>query len=173
MRRGMTSELYWIPGTWPGRLAIMPRPRGGDWLEDEVRGWRSAGVETVVSLLEPEEIAEFDLAAEEQLARANAIEFRSLPIVDRGVPASAAAVSNLVNAIAEQLRGGKAVAIHCRQGIGRAAVVAAGVLVALGLEADAAMERIASARGRPVPETPEQRRWIVDFARTHPNPLPL
>ena len=36
----MHTELYWIPGPWLGRLAIMPRPRGGDWLEDEIRSWR-------------------------------------------------------------------------------------------------------------------------------------
>jgi hypothetical protein len=35
----MTTELFWIPGPWKGKLAIVPRPRGGDWLDDEVGGW--------------------------------------------------------------------------------------------------------------------------------------
>lgn len=30
----MRATLYWIDGVWPGRLAIVPRPRGDDWLED-------------------------------------------------------------------------------------------------------------------------------------------
>src|ERR1700693_5787458 len=37
----MTPELIWIPGPWAGRLAMSNRARGGDWLDDEVRGWRS------------------------------------------------------------------------------------------------------------------------------------
>src|SRR4051794_18897663 len=32
----MRSELFWIPVPFPGRLAIAPRPRGGDWLGDEI-----------------------------------------------------------------------------------------------------------------------------------------
>jgi protein-tyrosine phosphatase len=167
------TELYWLEGEWPGRLAIMPRPRGGDWLADEMQSWRDAGVDVVVSLLEPDEIADFDLAAEEELARANRIAFHSLPIADRGVPGSLTAVAALVDMLTDELRAGKNVAIHCRQGIGRAALVAAGVLIALGLDADAAVQRVATARGRPVPETPEQQQWISNFARLHAKPLPL
>jgi hypothetical protein len=33
----MRAELYWIEGPWPSQLAILPRPRGGEWLEDEIR----------------------------------------------------------------------------------------------------------------------------------------
>jgi len=42
-------------GFWPGRLGIAARPRGGDWLIDELRSWRKAGVHVVVSLLTPDE----------------------------------------------------------------------------------------------------------------------
>jgi hypothetical protein len=28
--------LYWIEGPWTGRLAISARPRGWDWLQDDV-----------------------------------------------------------------------------------------------------------------------------------------
>ena len=38
----------------------MPRPRGGDWLEDEIQAWRRSGVGVVVSLLTPDEIADYD-----------------------------------------------------------------------------------------------------------------
>ena len=51
----MLTELYWIDGPWPGKLAISARARGGDWLEDEMRGWRRNGIDTVVSLLTPAE----------------------------------------------------------------------------------------------------------------------
>ena len=36
----MNPDLFWITGPWRGRLAIATRPRGGEWLGDEIRGWR-------------------------------------------------------------------------------------------------------------------------------------
>jgi hypothetical protein len=45
------SQLYWIDAPATGRLAIMARPRAGDWLDDEIAGWKLAGVDTVVCLL--------------------------------------------------------------------------------------------------------------------------
>src|SRR2546430_4839831 len=65
----MTPDLFWIPGPWPGRLAITNRPRGGDWLQDEIAGLHSAGVEVLVSLLEAEEERELQLRQEASLAK--------------------------------------------------------------------------------------------------------
>jgi protein-tyrosine phosphatase len=162
----MRTELYWIEGPWRGRLAIMPRPRGGDWLEDEIQSWRHAGVDVVVSLLTREEQSELNLRDEEALCRANNIEFGSFPIVDRSVPSSAEGFSEQVIKLAEQLANGQNIAVHCRQGIGRAALVAICLLTVSGMEPAAAMERVGAARGCDVPETPEQRRWIADFAKS-------
>jgi hypothetical protein len=60
----MKPDLYWIPGAWRGRLAIVTRPRGGDWLGDEAAGLRRAGVGILVSLLERDEAAQLELAQE-------------------------------------------------------------------------------------------------------------
>ncbi len=54
--------------------------------------------------------------------------------------------------------------IHCRQGIGRASLMAACVLLLHGAGADEAFKRIEEARGRPVPDTPEQRAWVARLA---------
>jgi len=166
----MRTELYWVPGPWPGRLAIMPRPRGGDWLVDEVRAWRQTGVDAVLSLLTPEEIAEFDLSDEGDLSAADAIQFDSFPIADRNVPTSRAGFAKVVARIAEQLGSGKTVAVHCRQGIGRAPLVAIGALVLSGIDPENAIQRVGAARGSTVPETPEQRLWILDLAKSLPAP---
>ena len=162
----MRTELYWIEGTWLGRLAIMPRPRGGDWLEDEIHSWRRSRVDVVLSLLTPDELTELSLTSEEELCRANGIEHVSFPIIDRGIPSSMAAFSHLVSTLAEQLASGKNIAVHCRQGIGRAALVAICLLIQSNVEPAAAIQRVASARGCAVPETPDQRRWIADFAKS-------
>jgi protein-tyrosine phosphatase len=161
----MRSEFYWIEGPTPGRLAIMPRPRGGDWLEDEMRNWRAAGVDIVVSLLMPREVAEMDLAQEEALCKAQGIEFIAFPIVDRSVPSSKEATPKLATELATRLAAGKNIAIHCRQGIGRAPLVAICVLIMAGLDPQTAFQRASAARGCPVPETVEQERWIAELAR--------
>ena len=97
----MRTKLYWIEGVHPGRLAIVPRPRGGDWLEDEVRSWRESGVDVVLSLLTSDEVVDLNVVAEEQLCRSNGIEFLSFSIPDRGVPASKDAAVELVAKLAE------------------------------------------------------------------------
>jgi protein-tyrosine phosphatase len=161
----MRTELNWIPGPTAGRLAIMPRPRGGDWLEEEVLSWHSAGVDTVVSLLTPSEVADLDLAQEKALCEAHGMYFLTFPIPDRSVPSSKETLLNLVKELATLLTDGKTVVIHCRQGIGRAALVAICLLVQAGLDPETATARVSVARGYSVPETLEQKRWIAEFVK--------
>src|SRR5947208_770859 len=163
----MRAELFWVEGVRAGRLAVLPRPRGGDWLRDEIQSLRASGVNVLVSLLTQEEATELDLADEAGYCAASGIEFLSFPFADRGVPASASDALGLVRRLGARLTGGKAVAIHCRQGVGRSALVAACVLASLGEGPDAALTRIASARGCPVPDTAEQRSWVLRFAERH------
>src|SRR5881227_370986 len=110
----MRAEIYWIDGVSAGRLAVLPRPRGSDWLEDEVRSLRASGVDVLVSLLTREEIQELDLADEAGCCAACGIEFVAFPFPDRGVPASATDALALVRRLASLLSGGKGVAVHCR-----------------------------------------------------------
>jgi hypothetical protein len=156
----MKPDLFWIPGPWPGRLAIAARPRGGDWLEDEASGWRQADIDIIVSLLEADEGAQLDLADEDKAAAANGIRFISFPIPDRGVPASAPEALSLIAAISDALERGNNVAVHCRQGVGRSGLIAVGVLANAGIDPERAIEIVSSARGQTVPETPEQCSWI-------------
>src|SRR5262245_16593284 len=102
----MAVRLYRIDGPWKGHLAIIPRPRGGDWLEDEVSDLHNAGIDVVVSLLTPDEVAEFGLEAEEELLKARGIQFISFAIPDRGVPASVDAAASLVRDLEKSLADG-------------------------------------------------------------------
>ena len=67
--------------------------------------------------------------------------------------------------IADQLDAGKNVGVHCRQGIGRSGMIAAGVLVTSGSSPEDAMQAVSSARGAEVPETIEQSRWCNNYPR--------
>lgn len=169
----MRTELFWVSTPFPGRLAVAPRPRGGDWLGDEMAAWSAAGIGTVVSLLTPGEVGEFDLEDEASAAVAHGVRFLNLPIPDRETPPSGPAFEGLLAEIAGELADGRGVVVHCRQGIGRAGLTAAAVLVAADLDPAAAVERVSAARGRPVPETQAQRRWLDEFRpATIPLPTP-
>lgn len=160
----MYTELPWMDGPWPGKLAISARPRGGDWLDEELTSWRRSGVDEVVSLLTPEEVESLELQKEAAHSCDAGMQFRSFPIIDRWVPSSKKEALRLIEDLDADLSAGKNVSIHCRQGIGRAALIAASLLLARGLPPDDALERISLARGVSVPETAEQRAWVEALA---------
>jgi protein-tyrosine phosphatase len=162
----MKTEPHWIAGPWAGRLAIAPRPRGHDWLADELRHWHRSGVDAVVSLLTLDEVASFGLDNEQQVSRESGMEFDQFPIADRSTPPAVSSASDLIARIESRLQSGRSVLIHCRQGIGRAATIAIAALIHAGIELDDAIAAVAQARGRPVPETPEQLRWLREYAET-------
>src|SRR5438034_10844194 len=115
----MQPEIYWIPSPWRGRLAILPHPRGGDWLDDEIAGFRRMGVDIVVSALEKAEEALLELTQERELCQAQGIEFISFPIPDGTAPVSEKPVGELVRLLetrlaarSEERRVGK----ECRSG---------------------------------------------------------
>jgi len=138
----------------------MPRPRGGDWLEDEIRSLRNIGVDAVISLLEPAEVEELEIREERKFCEAFEIFFYSFPIPDRNIPVSSMEALNLAKLIKELLLQGKHVAIHCRAGIGRSSILAAGVLMISGVSFEEAFRQIEKARGCSVPDTGEQKEWV-------------
>ena len=159
--------MFWIERAFPGRIAIVPRPRGGDWLERDLKLIRKDGIDVLVSMLTSEEAAEFELTDERECSRLAGIEFISFPIVDRGVPESKESFADLANKLAAQLEIGQHIGVHCRQGIGRSSLLAAAVLTSSGIESSDALQAVSAARGIRVPETAEQTRWFDEYARLH------
>ena len=143
----------------------MPRPRAGDWLEDEVASWRRQGLDVVVSMLQQDEVVELGLGDEPRLCAEAGLRFASFPVADRGVPESKSDVSELVSELVEELRAGRGVGIHCRMGIGRSASLAVCVLAAAGTPIESAWAAVQRSRGLSVPDTPEQRAWVDRWFR--------
>jgi protein-tyrosine phosphatase len=158
------TRLYWINGPWKGKLALAARPRGGDWLDDEVIGWKRAGISAVLSLLTAQEEQEFELRKEGEQTRKMGLAFSSFPIEDRQVPKSEAKLSQALDDVTTILTAGRNVLVHCRQGIGRTGLVAACLLIKSGMSPGAAVQAASAARGVAVPETVEQRDWIEHYA---------
>ena len=157
-------DIYTIEGPWRGKLAILARPRGEDWLGDEVEGWKEAGVDVVVSLLTFGEESELGLTSEAEIVKRTGLTYLSFPITDYSVPGSKFPMQKLAAELNDQLSSGACIGVHCRQGIGRSSLVAACVLVTSGESPISAFEHIRLARGVSVPDTAEQREWVIAFA---------
>lgn len=160
----MEPQVYWIATPATGRLATMARPRGGEWLADELGALKRLGADTLVCLLTVLEQIELELEAEGQHAQALGLQWVSFPISDFTVPPLNQATFRAIADVAQQVQAGRSVIVHCRAGIGRSSLFAASVLVVLGLHPAEAFARITTARGRPVPDTAEQRAWVERFA---------
>jgi protein-tyrosine phosphatase len=136
--------------------------RSGDWLEDEIARWRGQGASGVLSLLATEEERDLELESEPAVAKNRGFEFVSLLVPDRGVPSSESEFAHTIEWLDSALAAGQTVVVHCRQEIGRSGMAAACVLVLNGVRPAAAIARVSSARGLPVPETGPQREGSKD-----------
>ena len=162
MSNGM-KEVFWINGEQFPHLAIVLRPQGDKWLDDEMRSMRANGIETVISMLEPAEAEWLGLGGEQRAARQAGMDFLSFPIQDTKVPSNVGAFRHFVRDVAGRLQKKEHIGVHCRGCIGRATVLSACVLIQLGWQPGDALAAIERARGTTVPDTPEQVTWIMGF----------
>lgn len=159
----MKSVIYWIQKNFPGRIALVPRPRGNDWLEDEVSNWKDESLNIIVSMLESEEIETFGLEKEKQFCNLYGIDFFSIPVRDRSIPILNNQFLTQLEDLKTQLSQGKNIGIHCRQSIGRASLLAAFLMSLFEIEPAEAFYHISMARGLEVPETLEQKNLVEKF----------
>jgi protein-tyrosine phosphatase len=160
------QDIFWISPVNRGPqlpLAIALRPHGGKELEGELRRIKKAGIHTLVSLLEDWEAEYLGLSNEAPLAKHVGLAFLSHPIPDRQTPPDAATFRIFVADLTRRLHAGESIGVHCRGSIGRSTVLAACVLIHLGWSPVGALAAVATARGCLVPDTPEQRDWILRY----------
>ncbi len=154
------KDVCWIAQTG---LAIVMRPRGNDWLETDLARLQNAGIQTIISTVEEWEAAELGLAGERAICEALGLLFVSYPMPDRSTPKDCKGFRAFVKSLAERLSSGERIGVHCRGCIGRSTVVTASTLITMGWPALDALDAIELARGCSVPDTEEQRDWIVEF----------
>lgn len=161
----MIAEVFWTNEKYPGHLALVPRPRGGEWLEDEAAAWKAAGLDVIVSMLDRAETRAFELEREAEFCTTNGIEFISFPVADRSVPELNQSFWQLTEKLRGSLLKDKNVGIHCRQSIGRAPLLAAVLMTLFGIEPKEAFRQLSIARGVEVPETAEQKKWLEKLVK--------
>ncbi len=156
----MGPTFYEIELIGSGFLAVMAKPVAGEWIDEEFAGLHKAGLRQVVSLLEEHEAYELGLSEERALCERHDLNFISYPIPDRGLPPSISSFASLTKSIYHDSAGGRSTVIHCRAGIGRTGLVAAGVLLHAAFDVNDAFRHLSRRRGVEVPDTDEQREWL-------------
>jgi protein-tyrosine phosphatase len=157
----MYTKIYWIHQFDNGsKLGIMPRPRGDDWLEEEIIKFKKQNIGVWVSLLEPHETNELGLRKQSSLCSKHELRFINFPIVDRGVPEKGSKVDQLINQLTLKIQDGETVVIHCRMGIGRSSIIAGAILLQYGFKTERILQKITTARGLKVPDTEQQVQWL-------------
>ncbi len=147
----------------------MPRPRGNDWLEDEIIEFKRSGVDTIVSFLEQEEEERLGLILEKKFCQKYDIEFLSFPIKDRCIPDSTSNALHFFSELHNRMLQNKNIAVHCRSGIGRAGLTATSLLVMFGFSVEYAFSLVSEARRIKMPDTQEQWNWVIEFEEVFRN----
>ncbi|RFS21432.1 protein tyrosine phosphatase [Chitinophaga silvatica] len=156
----MPTKIYWLHNANNGaRIGIMPRPRGSDWLEEEIIHLKKQKVTHLVSLLEKEEIRELELSHEEAYCSKHAITFLHFPIKDRSIPIHP---KEFIKRLSANFCEGATIAIHCRMGIGRSSIIAGSLLLMNDYKVEDVFDYISRKRGLKVPDTEEQIKWLKE-----------
>ncbi len=163
----MMSDIYWINEKNIGekRIGTMARPRGNDWLDDEIKWLKIREIDCLVSLLEHSEERELELQKEAEICEKWGIEFINFPIEDVNIPSDEKGFIQLAINLSNKLREHKKVVIHCRMGIGRSSMLAAAIMINLGYKGENVFEIIGKHRKLEVPDTGEQKNWILSLEK--------
>jgi len=165
------SKPNWIPSSFGANnknissradLYKKPVPEIPE-IESDIRRMINLGVETVVVLLEKEELFEYpvNLLKEYREAGLGVIHF---PIEDYWVPEDLDKFDELLKKISSSITFKKNILIHCRAGMGRTGLVVAALLIKLGTSADKAIAYIRKKRPGTV-ESKMQETFLHDFEK--------
>lgn len=144
-----------VPGT-SGVLFLGPVPKDQEAISEIAK----SRVDAVLSLATAEEISEHGVTNMQDIFLQHALSWTHFPIKDFDIPSDAdtRAWSALETILAERLKTGGRVLIHCRAGFGRSGMIAARLLMACGSTPDDAVATVRNARPGTI-ETPAQLDW--------------
>jgi atypical dual specificity phosphatase len=151
-----------LPATLPGRLWLHGMPARNESWPEFLSLARAAGLTRIVCLTPLGEIAarspEYLLAIEQGHLPCP---IEMLAMADFGVSDDAAAFQQQVLGLAQRLREGESLLVHCAWGIGRTGTVAACLLKALGLDTESALAAVRAAGSNP--QSAVQSGWVEQF----------
>ena len=169
----MNGALHWLgPRGTDGGIDDIPLPVGPGRLllcgkhvvgPDVIATMRRCGASFIVCLVEAHEVADRYPDYLSWLGAHAGTAALWEPVPDLGAPTIEQA-ARLVGEIVSRVDSGASVLVHCGAGLGRAGTVACGVLVALGMQVDAAITHVAAHRPMAGPQAGPQRDLVEALA---------
>ena len=149
-----------LPTAVPGNLFLHSMPGRREPLAAVWRATKAVAIDTIVCLAPPSEMrAKSPEYADALNGGSVPGRVRTFEIPDFGVPVDRNAFVSFAAEIAGQLQSGDSVLVHCGAGIGRTGTFAACVLMALGMNPEAARDAVETAGS--APETSEQQELVT------------
>jgi len=153
-----------LPPGVPGQLYLMAMPGRQRPLQTDIERALELGVTGIVSLAPPDEVADKSPEYAEAIA-AGLLPFpvETCPIDNGGVPQDPEEFRRFLERTAQRLQRGERLLLHCSAGGGRTGTAAVGVLLALGVPLEEALDLVR--RAGSYPETAEQHqlvRWLAE-----------
>jgi ADP-ribosyl-[dinitrogen reductase] hydrolase len=142
--------------------------QSGHWdrdLQTDLEALVAWGATTLVTLMEDHELHRYQVAELGQQAERLGMTWHHLPMPDGGVPDHLfeAAWQTAGARLRAELAEGRAIAVHCRGGLGRTGLIAARLLIELGEAPHRALRRVRQSRPGAV-ETRQQEDYVLGLA---------
>ena len=157
-------HCYWVI---PGLLLAGEHPNGPtrDKTKDRLKKLLGAGIECFVDLTKPTELLRYDTFLPFY------VEYTRKSIKDHGLPSGRSQMTEILEYIANSMRAGRPVYVHCRAGIGRTGTVVGCLLAERGMQGDAAIDELnrlwqqnRRSRSWPfIPETDAQAKFVREW----------
>lgn len=157
-------DLLSIPGL-PGTLIFTPCPGTKDSsIDSALSTLKQAGADAVLTLMPSAELAQNAASDLSTLCAAQGLLWLHLPVADEQVPQTDfdAAWPAAMAQIRQLLAADKAIAIHCKGGSGRTGLIAARILIELGIARSEAISLVQALRPKAI-QHPAHAGWIAQF----------
>ncbi len=161
LREFVRSDIFrsvQLPEGVSGKLFLHSMPGRDEAFETARQAIIWSRIGRVVCLTLPEEIEQRSPEYAQAIAAGVSWTHLAHPIADGGITSDATGFQSLVTSVADALRHGENVLVHCLAGIGRTGTFAAAVLSQLGLPLDEARQRVRDAGSSA--ESEAQRRFL-------------
>src|SRR3954469_20059152 len=157
-------HCYWVI---PGLLLAGEHPNGPtrDKTKDRLKKLLDAGIECFVDLTKPTELLRYDTLLPFY------VEYLRKSIKDHGIPSARSQMVEILEYIANSMRAGRPVYVHCRAGIGRTGTVVGCLLAERGMQGQATIDELnrlwqqcRRSRSWPfIPETDAQSHYVREW----------